>query len=140
MGPDERIAFEVDRIRRDGQQQFDRLRREMAERADRAEFRVLQQTNPLAKKYATDVEALVAREAAKGNLVQRELALTFIIGQKTLERLPAAAKRQQKAAAGRVAANRTTPARGRGDTADARERGGDDSVDALTRRLANVTF
>jgi len=114
----------------------------LQEQADRTAFGVLQQTNPLARKYAAEVEKVVAEQLRNGMTVRREVALKYVVGEKMMERAAAAGTRQGKAAAARVTGATVKPGRGNGDASSDRggRRGGDPSEAELERRLGSVKF
>lgn len=117
-------------------------RMQLQEQTDRAEFRALQTSNPLARKYATDVEKMVSDQKSRGFTVSREIALKQVLGERLFEQSMKNAGKAKKAGASRIAAATGRPGRATGEASSDRggRRGGDDSIEALERRLKGVTF
>jgi hypothetical protein len=136
MDPDQRLEY----YRHQDQQRLasleQRLNFRLEDATDRAAFDALQARNPLAAKYASDVEKLLASERQSGRNVSREVALKFIIGEKVMQKAGSATSKQRKAATGRVQQQTTTP---RNPGSMSREdRGAGDDIKTLERRLANI--
>ena len=112
-----------------------RLTFRLEDATDKAAFEALQARNPLAAKYAPDVEKLIASERNAGRNVSREVALKFVIGEKFLQKAPAQTTRQRAAASTRVASQTTAPRSQAGMGREARGEG--DDVGALEKRLRN---
>lgn len=141
MTPEERTDYRFDQLRRENAMERNRDRMNMQEQADAASFRSLQATNPVAKKYAADVEKLVAAEKGKGMIVPREVALKFLLGEKMLERASTGTAKDKKAAAARVDSAKTRPTRSGGDTASDRGRKTADFDErAFERKYGNERF
>lgn len=136
MDPDQRMQY----FRHQDQQRLQaleaRLTFRLEDATDKAAFDALQSRNPLAARYAADVEKLIASERAAGRNVAREVALKFVIGEKMFEKAGKATTTQRKAAGARVQSQTTAP---RSPGGIGREsRAGVDDVNALERSLRNV--
>lgn len=141
MTPEQRIDYRFAQQEQRHQQEIHRVRLETRISADKAAFESVKASNPTARKYAAEVEAAVAAEAAKGMLVDRMVAFQFILGKHALERINATSGKQKANGARRVNAQQTRPGRAGGDQqGDRRGQRGDDSEAALERRLGNVKF
>ena len=141
MSPDERADYRIAQAEHRLRNEMQQTRLQLAEQADQSSFRALQATNPLARKYATDVEKVVADQKARGMIVNREVALKFVLGEKLYEKSMATGGKAKKAGAARVAAQTGNPGRAAGQaTSERGSRRGDDSEAALERRLAGVRF
>jgi hypothetical protein len=106
------------------------------DRLDQIEFRALVASNPVAKRFESQVEKLVRQEAAKGYSVTRETALKFALGEALLEKTKSAAGKQKPAGAARVAAQTTRTTRAGADVGSERARAA--GVNALEKRLENM--
>ena len=140
MTPAEQARYLRDSITREVRGELQRNSAQQQEASDRMRFEALQHTDPLAKKYASEVEQIVREQAQQGFVTPREVALNFLIGKKAREKLASrpAPSRDQR---GRVNGSRTQPTRGgtqgRGT---GRQRQDDDSEEALEGRLAGQVF
>lgn len=142
MSPAQVAQYYAEKTRREMQAERQQDRLFLQEQNDRANFNALQATDPLARKYADEVERVVQEQKRNGMTVSREVALNFVIGQAMRKRAGAAGTRQGKAAAARVAGASTKPGRMNGDAASDRtgRRGGDPSEAELERRLGSTVF
>ncbi len=96
-------------------------------------------TNPVYRRHAAAVEALVRQEHARGNFIWREAAIAHIDFQDRKARAATAAPRQQRAAARRVAGQQTRPGSTRSDGA-AGGRVPADSIEAARARIAGKSL
>lgn len=100
---------------------------------DRAAFQAKAAVKPLYAKYAPKVEGKLAELRARGNNVEREVLLKFMIGEAALERMDSKeGKAEVKQAQKRVASQKTRPANSGSDTAPQRRQ-----QTSLERRLEN---
>jgi hypothetical protein len=136
MDPIQASRYLLDKQGRQFADQIAALRRETADSADRAAYQAMQASQPLAKKYAEDVERVVAEQAANGYQVKRSEALKWVIGNAFLNKASSETKKQKAAGAARVAGQTVSGRGAGGDTApEPRGRRNDDSLEALERRL-----
>ena len=141
MSPEERADYRVAQSEARLRNEMQQTRLMLQEEADRSAFRSLQSSNPLARKYAADVETVVAQQKSRGLTVSRETALKFVIGEKMFAKANAQTPKQKKAAASRIASASGRPTRSAGAQGSERgSRGRDESFEDLERRLANVVF
>jgi hypothetical protein len=102
--------------------------------ADRAAFQSRAAVDPLYAKWGPKVEGKLAELRARGNNVEREVLLKFMIGEAALERRGSTAgKAEVKQAQKRVASQRTRPTNSGSDTAPQRRQ-----QQTLERRLEDV--
>lgn len=87
------------------------------ENFDKQSYEARAQSSRVHQQYATRVEALVATERARGNMVPRETALKFLLGEDAINRANRVAPAQRRAGAARVAAQTVPPRGARGDVA-----------------------
>jgi hypothetical protein len=122
--------------------QMVQMQRQMEANMDKIAFEGRLARDPIARKYAPEVERLVAEQAAQGFTVKRETLLAYAVGQAVLAKAGKVTMKARQGAAGRTAANTVSP--NRGANADLggsrRERGGADDLAALEKRLANQVF
>lgn len=140
MTPGEQARYLRDQITRSVRDENQRMALGQREENDRTRFQDMQRTNPLARKYATEVENLVREQRSQGLSTPREVALAFLIGRKALDKVSGGAtpSREQR---GRVSGSRAQSTRGGTESrSSGRERQGDDSEAALERRLAGTVF
>lgn len=141
MSPEERIDYRAQQTEIRLRNEMQQVRFQSAETADKAAFSAFAQSNPLAKKYASQVEAEFAKRLAAGKPVERDVILKHLVGTAILERAASASTKQGKAGKARVAAAEGRPARAGGDTGSERaNRGGEMSEAEFERRYANVKF
>lgn len=142
MSPAQVAQYYAEKTRREMQAERQQDRIFLQEQNDRANFTALQATDPLARKYADEVERVVSEQKRNGMTVSREVALNFVIGQAMRKRAAGAGTRQGKAAGARVAGATTKPGRTNGDASGDRggRRSGDLSEADLERRLGNQVF
>jgi hypothetical protein len=141
MAPHEQVQYLVAKEMNKVNARLHQTQMTLAEETDRAAFRSLQTSNPLARKYATDVEKVVSDQKARGFTVDRETALKHVLGTRLFEQSMKNAGKAKKAGASRIAAAQGRPGRAAGEAgSDRGGRRGDDSIEALERRLAGVKF
>lgn len=139
MAPHEVAQYFANKSQQQMQQQMMQQHRQQIDALDRIDFRGQVATNPLAKKFESDVERVVAEQARNGFSIKREEALAYVVGKAMIAKAGTAAKGQRVAGAARVASQTTRRSTPGGDVQnDAANRGG--SKEALVKRLANVTF
>jgi len=85
------------------------------ETLDRQAYDSQARTSKIHEQYRARVERMVADERARGNFVNREVALKYLLGEDAIARANRAAAPQRKAAAGRVAAQQVRTGSPRGD-------------------------
>ncbi len=136
MMPHEQAQYFANRAEQRVQQQIQALARQQQDALDRMHFDTIKATNKVAAKYESQVEKLVAEQAARGVTVPRKAALAYVLGEAVLARAPAAAAKQRQGAAERTAGATVRRGSPGGDTAaEPRGNRGNDLA-ALERRLA----
>jgi hypothetical protein len=113
-----------------GQMQFQNY-----ESGDKANFNALCAQDPIAAKYKDEVETRLADMRSKGQNVDRERLLTYIIGEKVRQNGSKAKAKQAQDGQRRIKRETVQSGSGKGDTAAPRR-----GEKSLEERLANVTF
>jgi len=115
-------------------QQIQMLQLQNLETADRTAFQAKAAVDPLYAKWGPKVEGKLAELRSRGQNVEREVVLKFLIGEAALERRGTKeGRREVRQAAERVRGQRVRPSNSGSDTAaDRRQQG------SLERRLENV--
>lgn len=114
-------------------QQFAQQSLTTQEAIDRQHYESQARSSRVHEQYRQRVEDLVANERARGNIVGREVALKFLLGEDAINRANRVVPGQRRAAAARVGAQTVRPATGRGDVS--RGGGGRRDPDADDARL-----
>ena len=111
---------------------------QMAETADRADYRALCAENPLAVKYRAEVEQRLADERRRGLNFPRETVLKFIVGERALQGGGRALTAQRKKAEAGIRREKVDAPRGtqRSDVSAGGSRGNDAA--ARAKRLENI--
>ncbi len=124
------------RARQEVQQQLGQTQHTTQEAIDRQSYESAARASRVHQQYRQRVEDLVANERTRGNVVPREVALKFLLGEDAINRANRVVPGQQRAAQRRVAAQQTRPTNGRGDVArgSPRRSPGDDD-EALLRQI-----
>lgn len=131
--PEQRMQYTLDKATRATQSQLQQMQFQMADTADKANFQTIVANNPIAKKYAGEVEAKLAEARKTGGNPPREVVLAFLLGQKALQ---AGGKVKEAKAEGqkRIERQTTKSANNRSDTNGA----GRSRDTALRKRLEGV--
>ncbi len=138
MTPDELITYRLGESDKRFQQTLGQIQWNTYETSDKASFSALKATDPLAAKYAGEVEERLLAMRAAGQNVDRERLLTFIIGEKARAGRSVAKQRQQAQGQQRIARQTVRPGAARSDTAG--NRGKVSDTEARDKRLENMTF
>jgi hypothetical protein len=133
MTPQEQIAETLRESENRHAAQLHNVQQQMLDTADRTSFQTKAAVDPLYAKWGPKVEGKLAELRAKGNNVEREVLLKFLIGEAALERRGSKEGRQEvRQAARRVQSQRTRPGNSGGDTQAQRRQ-----TVSLERRLEN---
>ncbi len=138
MTPDELITYRLGESDKRFQQTLGQIQWNTYETSDKASFNALKATDPLAAKYADEVETRLQAMRAQGQNVDRERLLTFIIGEKARAGRSVAKQRQTAQGQQRIARQTVRPGAARSDTAGSR--GKVSEQEARDKRLENITF
>ncbi len=138
MTPDELIQHRLGESEKRFQHTLGQIQWQTYEANDRTTFNALKATDPLAAKYADEVETRLQAMRAAGQNVDRERLLTFIIGEKARAGRSVAKQRQQAQGQQRIARQTVRPGAARSDTAGSR--GKVSEQEARDKRLENMTF
>lgn len=139
MTPDELIDYKLRLADKRFSAHLGQIQWTVYETGDKSAFESLKATNPLAAKYATEVEQRLQEMRATGQNVDRARLFTYMIGEKALAGRGAAKVKQQ--AEGQRRIERQTVKSGaaqRSDTQGNRDRVSEQ--EARAKRLENMTF
>jgi hypothetical protein len=132
MLPEERVQYELNKMRDETRRHNEMLAFKQADDSDRMKFEQRAAADPIIAKRAQRVEQeLMNLRKNVGINAKREDVLALIIGREVLERKSAPKKTVQK-----TVARGKPPASGRGDAASARRQ----SASTAEKRLANVAI
>lgn len=140
MTAEERMDYKLDKATREHARQMNLVRFESADRADKAAFEAKGSYSAHHKKYAPEVEQLLADERRAGRDFPRETILAFVLGRKVM----AGGKEvsaQRKAGQQRVASQRASAGNSGSDRTAPRGRAGSgNSLSDLEKRLDGVVI
>ena len=134
MTPQEQIAESLRESEARWEQRMQGFQLQTVETQDRTAFQAKAAVNPVYAKWAPKVEGKKAELAAKGQMVDRETILKYLIGEAALDRLNSKeGKREVQQAQTRVANARVKPTNSASDTQATRRQ-----QVSLERRLENL--
>jgi len=136
--PQQVMDHKLGKATRQTNAQLAQLQFQMVNTGDKAAFVALQSADPLAKRYAAEVERRHAELVSQGQFVEREKLLRYVIGDAMYTRRRGAVEKQRGEGQRRIARERAPLANGRGDVARGREKLSDSA--AREKRLENFTF
>jgi len=139
MTVEERVDYRLEKAERRHQREIAMTRFQAADMADKAAFESKASSNPRYKRYAKEVEDLLASERRAGRDFTRETVLRFVLGGKVLDGGPTRDK-AERAGKERIQRQQARADSGRSDRAASRRGGGGDSIADLERRLAGVNI
>lgn len=136
MTPQEQIAETLRESEQRHSVQLQNVQMQMLDTADRTSFQTKAAVDPLYAKWGPKVEGKLAELRARGNNVEREVLLKFMIGEAALERRGSKeGKAEVRQAQRRVQNQRTRPGNSGGDTQAQRRQ-----TTSLERRLENESI
>lgn len=138
MTPDEAMDYKLGRATKGFNATLANIQWQTYETGDKAAFNALKATDPLAARYAGEVEERLQAMRQQGQNVDRERLLTFIIGEKARAGSGKAKQKAQANGQRRIAAQTTKPGSQRSDQAGTR--GKMSEAEAREKRLENITF
>lgn len=131
---EQRMEYRQGKAERATQQMLQQMQFTAADASDRSAYLALQADNPLAKKYAPEVESLLAEARKTGGNPTREVVLAVVVGRKALAAGKKAVSTAKVDGAKRIERQTTRPASNRSDAV-----GGDrNRSGTLAKRLAGV--
>lgn len=136
LDPVERMRVEMQESQQVSQRQMAQMSFQFQDSSDKATFDAKALVDPLYAKWGTKVEQELATLRSKGQNVQREQMLKYLIGEAALAGRKSQTGQQRRDAGRRMARNRTSPSNSRSD-AQGERRGGSDA-NALEKRLENI--
>lgn len=139
MAPEERIAYEVGKVRNEVRQELQRTNFINQTASDATQFRSVAATDPLARKYETRVDAMARDLEARGQFVPRDMILSKLVGDEVRAKAQRERTKQARSGRQRVSAQTTRPGNGRADSSTPPRRGGND-YQAVLERLKEAVF
>ena len=137
MSVEERVDYKLAKAEKVNARQMALVEFKTAEAADKAAYDAKAGYEPRYKRYAADVEKLLASERAAGKNWPRETILKFVLGERVLNSKPLTDK-ARKEGQRRLNSQRTAPDASRSDRAAPRGRGTGNTLSDLERRLEGV--
>lgn len=139
MTPDELYDYKNGRAMKAIDQRIGAIQFQAAEAADRSEFQMIISGNPVAARFAQQVEAKLVEMRAQGVNAPRANVLKFLMGEAVFARASSAKPKAAAAGQKRIAQQTVRPGNGqRSDTAS--NRGKMDDATAREKRLETLTF
>lgn len=136
MDPIDRVAYLAQLQAQNTNNQIANLQFQLADGQDKIEFQNFCSQNTQAQKLSTEVDKRLKDYRKQGMNIPRMDVLKHILGEKALDSLGRSRGRTQRAAEGRIDAQRGRPASGRSDTGRSGDRG--DSKSARDKRVENM--
>lgn len=133
--PDQIIDYKLNKATSRFEQTLGQLQFQTYDAGDKASFKALCASDPVAAKYADEVESRLSDMRSKGQNVDRERLLTYIVGEKVRQGGGKAKKEQAKEGQRRIERQTVRPGSSKGDQETPR-RGGK----TLEERLEGITF
>jgi hypothetical protein len=135
MTPEERLMYIADQRERQFDAKMAEADRRIHDANDRASYAALKAENPAAAKLEKEVEQFVNEHRAKGQTVDRDVALTWILGQRALNTAKSGRQNQSQQSQENIARSQVPSTSAIGDkTVDNSSR--QDSVEARNDRLS----
>lgn len=141
MTPAEAHRAVYTRATREVSQAFFQQNTQTQETLDKQAYDAQARNSRVHQQYRSRVEELVSGERARGNIVNRDVALRYLLGEDAINRANKVAPAQRRQGAARVNSQTVRPGNGRGDVARGGARRNQDTDDeALLRgtRVADI--
>ena len=133
--PDQIIEYKLGKATSRFEQTLGQMQFQQYEMGDKASFKALCASDPVAARYAQEVEERLTDMRAKGQNVDRERLLTYLVGEKVRQKSGGAKRKQAEDGERRIARQTSRPGTSKGDTETPR-RGGK----TLEERLDGLKF
>lgn len=114
MHPDERAAYQLARSHKSLEHKIELMKFENADRADKMAFEAKAAANPVYAKYAKQVEERVMQLYRTGQVLPREVVLTYLVGESVMAN-KGKSKEQAATAKKNVETQRAAPVAAKGD-------------------------
>jgi hypothetical protein len=138
MPPEEKFDYLLNKQKQEFDGRYRGLEFQMQDNADRVAFEALCARNPAFEAVREDVERQLMETRRNGGNVAREVAATYFIGKRALERAAKGSKTKQAAkGTQRVAQAAAKPSGGRSDVRGGERRGGSEA-EARRQRLSDM--
>lgn len=138
MTPDELVNYRLGEATKGFEQKLGQIQWATYEAGDKSAFQALVSRDPVAARYADEVESRLSQMRSQGQNVDRERLLTFIVGEKVRQKNSGAKAKQQNEGQRKIARQTVTATNTRGDTPS--NRGKMSEQEAREKRLENITF
>lgn len=125
MNPYERAEHVARSEARKNTNEIAQLRHDMADANDRAAFAAACAGNPALARVQDDVEKQLAESRRNGVTIERKQLAAYLIGQRIMDRAPAARAKQVKSASANIDRERGRPVSGGSDSPGGRAKGDD---------------
>lgn len=134
MSPDERAAYSLAKSHKSLEQKIEQIRFENADKADKMAFEAKAASNPVYAKYAQKVEERVMQLYRTGQVLPREVVLTYLVGEAVMAN-KGKSKEQAISAKKNVETQRAAPVAAKGDQGGTQK---PDDRAARIKRLENI--
>lgn len=134
MHPEDRAAYQLAQSHRSLEQKIELMKFENADRADKTAFEAKATVDPVYAKYARQVEERVMQLYRTGQVLPREVVLTYLVGESVMAN-KGKSKEQASAAKKNVDTQRAVPVAAKGDQAGTQK---PDDRQARIKRLENI--
>lgn len=134
MSPEERLEYRFDQSQKQHARELAAVRVQVADQADRATFEATLAGAPNLQKYRSQVEQLYVQQLRAGQHTDRNVILSYILGESVRKRLSGDTGKQRKQAQTRINRQQTRPGDSRNDMQGQRGR----REKSLEDRLADV--
>jgi len=135
---DQRTDYKISRLQAQTAQERQALQYQIFEQGDKSNFSSLCARDQTAARYADEVEKFVADRRAQGQVLEREVAYTYLLGQKVRANRTNAAPKQRQAAERRIQRQSAPATNARSDQPTTRRE--QDDRAARIKRLEDQTF
>lgn len=134
MAPEDRAAYLLNKSHRSLEQKIELMKFENADQADKMAFAAKAAVDPVYAKYASKVEERVLQLYRTGQVLPREVVLTYLVGEAVMAN-KGKSKEQAATAKKNVDSQRVAPVAAKGDQAGAQKL---DDRQARIKRLENI--
>jgi hypothetical protein len=138
MQPHEVASYYAGQAEQRMTQQLLRARLEVGDTIDRQNFSAVQREEPLARRWASQIEEMLGVARTQGSNPTREALYNQLLAQNVREKTKRDGDRQRVAGRRAIARETTTPGGGRSTVAPARRNGAADDYDAVVDRLRST--
>jgi hypothetical protein len=138
MMPHEQAQYYAGQAEQRMTQQLMRARLEVGDTIDRQNFAAVQRDEPLARRWANQIEEMLGVARTQGSNPTREALYNQLLAQQVRDRTKRDGDRQRVAGRRAIARETTQPGGGRSTAAPPRRNGAADDYDSVVDRLRNT--